>query len=137
MNFADPERALLLFDLICAEAQFHSAEMNVGVNTVLRHLVERLLLAEALDCEQLAVMNDMDVLHLLSHHRLTSEDTRRWLMQPHTIKVTRNPDAVVSDHPLIVDLDDWGGIILIGPRSKTDRCRVCLLSSSLMILCTK
>lgn len=105
LNFADPEKALLLFNLIYAEAQFHSAEINVGVNTVLRHLVKRMLHAEALDCEQLAVMNDMEVLHLLSHHRLTVEDTRRWLMQPHMIKVTRNPDEILSDHPLIMDID--------------------------------
>jgi HD superfamily phosphohydrolase len=85
----DLNMAELLVALIIAEAHFHCSEANLGVNTMLQHLVRRGLEAGAFSIKDLARMNDATVEHLLLDLPGIADEARRLWYQPHDLVVSR------------------------------------------------
>jgi hypothetical protein len=85
----DVEAAEMLVELIVAEARFHCSASNIGPNTVLAHLVQRLLDTGALAADDLATMVDTEVEQRLFEAPATKEEAKRLWYHPQTLGVHR------------------------------------------------
>jgi HD superfamily phosphohydrolase len=99
------ETAELLVDLIVAEARFHCSAANLGMNTILRHLVQQVLDAGVLTTSMLAAMTDSMVERILFETPVTAEEVRRLWYQPRGIVARRLEagDAPPDGHVVQVD----------------------------------
>jgi HD superfamily phosphohydrolase len=85
----DPATAEILVELIVAEARFHTASANLGVNTMLAQLVRQLLDLGALQIDWLPTMTDAALEQMLFTNPATAEAARRLWYRPDTIEVRR------------------------------------------------
>jgi len=85
----DIETAELLVDLIVAEARFYCSAANLGPNTILKHLVQKLFDAGVLTTNTLVAMTDSVVERALFETPVTAEEAKRLWYQPHAISVRR------------------------------------------------
>ena len=120
------ETAELLVDLIVAEARFHCSAVNLGANTILRHLVQQLLDAGVLTVSILAGMTDSMVERILFETPVTAKEANRLWYRPHEIVVQRlgaedaPPDVhiVQVDHLyLAMPLADGQPVTQVSPRA--------------------
>lgn len=117
----DLESATLIFEIICAEARFHCSDENIGVNGVLRSMVQRLINDEALSINQLRRFTDFDLIYFMSNHHLTASETNQWLMHPSRIKVTRDRESVPQENPYVTEVDKlYVSVPMVGDRLLTD-----------------
>jgi HD superfamily phosphohydrolase len=101
----DIETAELLVDLIVAEARFHCSAANLGPNTILAHLVQRLFDAGSLTPSELTAMTDTEVERRLFETPATKEEAKRLWYRSQTIAARRldNGDAPPGAH--LVEMD--------------------------------
>lgn len=101
----DVETAEALVELIVAEARFHCSAANMGPNTILAHLVRRLLDAGGMTADNLAAMTDAEVERRLFEAPVTQEEAKRLWYRPQTIDVRRleDDDAPPDAHVVQVD----------------------------------
>lgn len=86
----DPETAELLLQLIISEAQFHCSSINMGPNTILKHLVAKLIDHQVVTPERIGAQTDAWLEYLLMDCEWTSQEMNRLLYKPYEIKVTRD-----------------------------------------------
>ena len=101
----DVETAELLVDLIAAEARFHCSSANLGPNTILAHLVQRLFDAGVLTPDELAAMTDAEVERCLFETPATKEEAQRLWYQSQTIDVQRLDNGNAPPDALLVEMD--------------------------------
>jgi HD superfamily phosphohydrolase len=92
----DDETAEMLVDLIVAEARFHCSAANMGPDTILAHLVQRLFDAKVLTPDELAAMTDAEVERRLFETPATKEEAKRLWYRPQTIGVRRLDNGAPS-----------------------------------------
>lgn len=101
----DVETAELLVDLIVAEARFHCSAANLGINTILRHLVQQAFDADGLATDALAAMTDDEVERILFDTPATAKEATRLWYQPGAIVVRRLGDGDTRPHAHVVQVD--------------------------------
>jgi len=101
----DVGMAEALVVLIVAEARFHCSAANMGPNTVLAHLVQRVLEAGEMTADDLATMTDAEVQRRLFETPATQEEANRLWYRPQAIDVRRleGDDAPPGAHVVRVD----------------------------------
>ena len=85
----DVEMAEMLVGLIVAEARFHCSAANMGPNTILAHLVRRLLEVGVMAADDLASMTDAEIERRLFETPATRDEANRLWYRPQAIGVRR------------------------------------------------
>jgi HD superfamily phosphohydrolase len=101
----DVEMAEALVELIVAEARFHCSAANMGPSTILAHLVRRLLEAEVITADDLALMTDAEVQQRLFETPATQEEATRLWYRPQAIGVRRLEGDDVPPSVYVVQVD--------------------------------
>ena len=101
----DVETAELLVDLIVAEARFHCSAANLGPNTILAHLVQRLFDAGVLTPGELAAMTDAEVERWLFETPATQEEAKRLWYRSQTIDAQRLDKGDAPPDAHLVEMD--------------------------------
>jgi HD superfamily phosphohydrolase len=101
----DVQTAELLVDLIVAEARFHCSAANLGPNTVLADLVQRLFDAGVLTPDDLDSMTDAEVEKWLFETPATKEEAQRLWYRSQTIGVQRADNGDAPPGARLVEMD--------------------------------
>ncbi|WP_164744387.1 HD domain-containing protein [Paenibacillus xylaniclasticus] len=118
---SDLNNGLLLFELICSEAKLHASATNLGVNAVLKNLIERILMRGLLKHESLVTMTDIELLHHLLSHDCTSHELKKLLYMPHLLRVTKDISLVKVENPLVTEVNKlYISIPIVNQRQITE-----------------
>ncbi|WP_151736970.1 HD domain-containing protein [Paenibacillus tengchongensis] len=88
-----PEAGKHVTGLIWEEARMHASPANIGINTIMKKLVRRLLTKGDLDAARLPMMTDSHIEQLLRDDADTHAEYERLLMESRRIRVSRDQPA--------------------------------------------
>lgn len=92
---ADAARHVL--SLIWEEARMHGSPANIGVNTMLKKLINQLIVGDKLDMTRLLSMTDAHIEQLLLSDENTKKEYEQLLMESWRVCVTRDRPAVAAE----------------------------------------
>jgi len=99
-----PEAGRRVTELIWEEARMHASPANIGINTMMRKLVQRLNIKGKLEIAKLPAMTDLHIEQLLQNDRDTYEEYEKLLKQSWRIRVTREKPAVTAETAILSKL---------------------------------
>lgn len=83
--------------LIWEEARMHGSPANIGINTMLRKLINQLIVSGKLDITKLPLMTDVHIEQLLLSEDSTMEEYDKLLTESWRVCVTRDQPAVAAE----------------------------------------